>query len=313
MLRNSIVLMLLATATAVPAMADVLVLKDGRRLTGTVEEGDGVYVVQHDGKKVTVPDTQVAEWIAGQTDGPNAGAGAAVPLDEVKFDPAPAASTDSSTEPTTTGVSASLENGNQMAQVDRSIAPRVERAVAFAVSRDLLVTSARVAVGGGNPQLVDALGDGVTYEVVRADEKLGLALLRVSGATPLSPLMLADSFDAARVNGGGAMRIAGYIGPDMFQPALEYADCAAEKPSAAKPWTVKASRHPVTPGGPVLIGNLVVGVQLADERAQPEQVPAVTLEQLRKFLGKDYTKPKSETDPAAGVMQFSAEHIRSPQ
>ncbi|HEV7301917.1 MAG TPA: trypsin-like peptidase domain-containing protein [Tepidisphaeraceae bacterium] len=302
-------------ACASVALADTLVLKDGRRVNGKVEEGDGVYIVEHEGKRTSIPDTEVAEWIAGQTEAEPF----TTPLGELKFEAPTEEPTDTTTEPTDAatapvdatpgGVNASVENHNPASHVGRQVELRNERAVAFPVAPDLVVTSARVVVDAINPQLTDRGGDAVPFELVRADDKLGLALLRVKGP-PMKALRLADSFDAAKINSGGEMRTCGYFGMNLFEVTLEFADCKAERPSAKAPWTIEATKHPATPGGPVLFGNQVIGVQLAERNSAIHRVPAVTLEQLRQFLGKDYAKPPGETDPAQSAMQLNAQHER---
>lgn len=309
MYRLSYAVISLLTVCAV-APADTLILTGGKRISGAVSTlDDETFLVQQGEKQTKVKANDVQEWVVGDvvptepavvtgaTNGEvtdQAGA----PTGEV-----PAGATDA----TGASVNASVEKQVPDAAVTQRKVRRTERAVAFPVATDLLVTSASVAVGGEEPQLTTRDGEQVEFEVVRHDAQL--ALLRVKGKR-LTPLRFAESFESAKINAGGEFRVCGYTEPGLFQPALTFIPAKADKPGKGSSWKVAADANPVSPGGPILCGDEVVGVQLTSDRAKPDAIPAITLDALRKFVGSDATKPTGQSDPAAASMQLTAIHER---
>jgi len=146
-------------------------------------------------------------------------------------------------------------------------------------------------------------GAGWAVKVVRKDAKSGLALLRVQGDdVKLKPLALADAFSP------GAVSCVSFPSVNIFDPAPERLDGGAGVPKD-EGWTVRLSRHPRLPGGPLIAGGKVVGVELASRDSELGQIPAVTLDELREFIRDHLPEPppaRAVTDPTAATMQLTA-------
>jgi hypothetical protein len=168
-------------------------------------------------------------------------------------------------------------------------------AAAFPVAPDLVVTSAAIVEDGVTLQLQSNDGQPVSATLVRKDDTLGLALLKVEGRT-LHPLALADGFN------GGPVTCASYPTVDLFSPSAQAITGVATPPKDG--WTISLNVHPRLAGAPVLSGGRVVGVCVAPRDAERAKLPAVTLEQLKTFLGTDVTAPKAAGDPASSLLQL---------
>jgi tetratricopeptide (TPR) repeat protein len=178
-------------------------------------------------------------------------------------------------------------------------APRKVRitqyAAAFPVASDLVVTSSAIIEDGVTLQLQSADGQPINATLVRKDENMGLALLRVEGRT-LNPLALADGFK------GGPVTCASFPTVDLFSPAAQAITGNATPPKEG--WTISLNIHPRLAGSPVLASGHVVGVCVAPRDAERGKLPAVTLDQLKTFLGSDVTPPKAAGDAASSLLQL---------
>lgn len=168
-------------------------------------------------------------------------------------------------------------------------------AAAFPVAPDMVVTSAATVEDGATLQLQGADGQGIAAELVRKDGNTGLALLRITGRK-LNPLALADSFN------GGQITCASFPTVDLFSPSAQGIPGSATAPKEG--WTVQLNVHPRLAGAPILSGGKVVGVCVAPRDAERAKLPAVTLEQLKAFLGSDVTPPARAGDPTASLLQL---------
>ena len=168
-------------------------------------------------------------------------------------------------------------------------------AAAFPVASDLVVTSSAIIEDGVTLQLQSADGQPINATLVRKDENTGLALLRVEGKT-LNPLALADGFK------GGAVTCASFPTVDLFSPAAQAITGTATPPKDG--WTISLNIHPRLAGCPVLASGHVVGVCVAPRDAERGKLPAVTLDQLKTFLGSDVTPPKGAGDAAGSLLQL---------
>jgi hypothetical protein len=169
-------------------------------------------------------------------------------------------------------------------------------AAAFPVSTDLVVTSSAIVEDGVTLQLQSSDGQPIKATLVRKDDTLGLALLKVEGKT-LNPLALAETFN------GGPVTCASFPTVDLFSPAAQ-AITGFATPVKGDGWTISLNVHPRLAGAPVLANARVVGVCVAPRDAERGKLPTVTLEQLKTFLGSDVTAPKAPGDAAASLLQL---------
>ena len=181
----------------------------------------------------------------------------------------------------------------------KPVTPRKVRitqyAAAFPVAPTLVLTSSAIIEDGVTLQLQSNDGQPLSATLVRKDDTLGLALLKVEGRT-LRPLALADAFN------GGPVTCASYPAVDLFSPAGQAITGSATAPKEG--WTISLNMHPRLPGGPVLAGGKVVGVCVAPRDAERNKLPAVTLEQLKTFLGTDVAPVRAAGDPAGSLLQL---------
>jgi hypothetical protein len=168
-------------------------------------------------------------------------------------------------------------------------------AAAFPIASDLVVTSSAIVEDGVTLQLQSADGQPIKASLVRKDEIMGLALLRVEGRT-LNPLALADTFN------GGPVTCASFPTVDLFSPAAQAITGNATPPKEG--WTISLNVHPRLAGSPVLANARVVGVCVAPRDAERGKLPTVTLDQLKTFLGSDVTPPKAAGDAASSLLQL---------
>jgi hypothetical protein len=174
-------------------------------------------------------------------------------------------------------------------------------AAAFAVSENLIVTAAAPLADAVEIDLQSTDGSALKAEVVRKDEKSGLALLRVSsGDRKLSYLNIADTF------AGGDLTCVAFPTVDLFNPNAEILAGTAETPKDN--WKIKLTRHPRLPGSPLLAGGKAVGVVLAGREIPFDQLPAAGPDALKQLIGTDAGKGASSRDPAAALMQLMAIH-----
>ncbi len=179
-------------------------------------------------------------------------------------------------------------------------APRKVRitqyAAAFPVAADLVVTSATIIEDGATLQLQATDGQSIPAELVRRDEKSGLALLRISGDRKLRGLILGDTFT------GGPVTCASFPTVDLFSPAAQTIPGTAPAPKDG--WTISLNVHPRLAGAPVIANGKVVGVCIAARDAERAKLPATTLNDLKAFLGSDAAAAKTPTDPASSLLQL---------
>jgi tetratricopeptide (TPR) repeat protein len=168
-------------------------------------------------------------------------------------------------------------------------------AAAFPVAPNLVLTSSAIIEDGVTLQLQSGDGQPISATLVRKDDTLGLALLKVEGRT-LRPLALADAFN------GGPVTCASYPAVDLFSPAAQAITGSATAPKDG--WTISLNMHPRLAGAPVLAGGKVVGVCVAPRDAERNKLPAVTLDQLKTFLGSDVGPVQAAGDPASSLLQL---------
>jgi hypothetical protein len=144
-------------------------------------------------------------------------------------------------------------------------------------------------------QLQAADGQGITAELVRKDEATGLALLKVIGRK-LHPLPVADAFK------GGPVTCASFPTAELFSPTAQSIAGSATAPKDG--WTVSLNTHPRLAGAPLISGGKVVGVCTAPRDAERNKLPAVTLDQLKKFLGSDLPTEPAAGNPTASLLQL---------
>jgi S1-C subfamily serine protease len=175
------------------------------------------------------------------------------------------------------------------------------RAVGFAVAPDVVVTSAASVAGAGRVHIDVANGMSYDATVLRTDAKLGLALLRVSGAD-LSCLTLGSTVKA------GPIRCGGFPTAAVFSDSAKLMSGTVDaEPADGKPWTVKLSDPPRLPGGPLLAADgSVVGVELGDNKSA-DDVPAVPAAAVRQFVADDAHPTDVATDPRKAVVQVVAD------
>lgn len=176
-------------------------------------------------------------------------------------------------------------------------------AAAFPISNDLVVTAAEPLIGAKSAELQTRDGSVLKANIVRIDDQVGLAMLKVEGKR-LGYLTLGQVFD------GGKISVTSYPNNNIIEPKPESVEGNSPSPASAtpqKPWRIVLSDHPRLPGGPIMAGGQVVGVELATEDDDADAVPAVTLAALKKFVGGAQPGPSSkEEDPVLVVMQLIA-------
>ncbi len=170
-------------------------------------------------------------------------------------------------------------------------------AAAFPVGADLLVTAAEAVADATEIQVQVADGAAFSATVVRSDPQSGLALLRVPTAK-FAWLNLADHFS------GGTISCVSFPGVDLFQPAATAIAGSAVAPKS--PWHVRLSETPRLGGGPLLADGKVVGVELAIRDSELGAIPAVTLDDLKKFLAADLIPGGTASDAVAATVQLTA-------
>ncbi len=183
----------------------------------------------------------------------------------------------------------------------KPVARHVTRyAAAFAIAPDILVTSAKTVESATSITVTTPSGNSMTASVLRTHQGDGLALLKLDTGT-LPSLPLASSFDAP-----GALSCIGFPEVDLFNPIPKSMSVAAADQTDT--WTVRFDTSPRVPGGPILKGNTVVGVELGDRDSDLAEVPAATLKALQSLIDTDAKASPAATDPRQAVVQVMAEH-----
>lgn len=148
-------------------------------------------------------------------------------------------------------------------------------AAGFAVSADLMVTSA-TAVDGTTRISVQPVGSNpIDAEIVKIDAASGLALIRLGGGQ-LPSVGLADAF------AGGPVTCASFPTPAVFDPEAEVITGTAVPPKDG--WSIRLAKHPRLSGAPVFSNGKVVGVELAARDSEIGTLPTASLQQLRALL-----------------------------
>ncbi len=158
-------------------------------------------------------------------------------------------------------------------------APEARYAAAFPVDKTHLVTAAEPLGSATTAKIEDTSGGVMTAKVVARSDRL--ALLEISSAdasAPLKFLTLATDFT------GGPVQCAAIPQANVFGPTMALLSADAPVPSRSA-WWVNLSDHPRLPGSPLLNAqNEVIGVEVAARDDARQKIPAVTLDDLRKFL-----------------------------
>jgi Tfp pilus assembly protein PilF len=177
-------------------------------------------------------------------------------------------------------------------------------AAAFPVAPDLLVTSAAAVDGATMIRVQGPDGDPFEATVLDTDDASGLALLKTKDGKRFAYLPVADTF------AGGPVQCVSFPAVNLFDPVAEAfpgsALNPANLPAGQEKWAIKLSRHPRLGGSPLVVNGKVVGVQLATRDAEPGNVPAATLEDLKKLLGDKAPPHAGNADPRAVTMQLMA-------
>jgi hypothetical protein len=170
-------------------------------------------------------------------------------------------------------------------------------AAAFAVSQDLVVTTAAAVDGASKISLQTRDGNAIAGEVVRTDPVTGLALVRIKGVR-LTYLDLGTPE-------AGKITCLAFADANIFAPTAE--PLAGTAPAPLPGWTIRFTRHPRLAGAPLLQNGKVVGVAMGDRDSDMAAYPALQVDAVRKLLDSDGPKtPSTLTDPLYALLQLSA-------
>jgi len=180
---------------------------------------------------------------------------------------------------------------NTTADQGESIAPEaaprpakvpVQRyALAFAIDRLRLVTSAQALGDASEVRVEDGQGVVLTAKVAAKDGPLALLEVPASDVPggSLRYLSVAEAF------AGGLVRCAAIPEANVFGPSSKLLAGEATSPPARGPWSASLSEHPRLAGSPLLdVRGSVVGVVVAGRDDPRTKLPAVGLRELREFL-----------------------------
>jgi S1-C subfamily serine protease len=172
--------------------------------------------------------------------------------------------------------------------------------VAFAVSENLVVTSADVVAGAKEIRVQGSDGTDVfSATIEKTDDASGLALLKLDHGK-LAALPVATAFS------GGAVTCIGFPEVSLFDTSAQLIA------GSAKPTGVASfARHPRLAGAPLLVAGQVVGVALGSRDQEQTAISIATLQQLQQLMSDVSVTAKPATDPRAAVMQLTA--VRSSQ
>jgi tetratricopeptide (TPR) repeat protein len=180
------------------------------------------------------------------------------------------------------------------------VVPHLVRfAAGFAVAPDLVVCPSDPVAKAAGILVQTSDGKRMQASVVRTNQGLGLALLKVEGGH-LPCLVAASSM------GGGILTAWGFPQVNIFAPAPQPISCTG-KPPAAETWSLKFQIAPRLPGGPILQNGSVVGIEMADRDSSLTDIPAIPLKSLQEFLGTDAKPANPSTDGKTAVVQIAAE------
>lgn len=168
-------------------------------------------------------------------------------------------------------------------------------AVAFAVSENLVVSSADV-VGGAKEIRVQSSDntDVFSATIEKIDDTSGLALLKVDRAK-LNALPIGSAF------AGGAVTCVGFPEVSLFNTGAQLI-AGSTKPTGVASF----ARHPRLAGAPLLAGGQVVGVALGSRDQDQTAISIATLQQLQQLMSDVPITAKPATDPRSAVMQLTA-------
>ncbi len=170
-------------------------------------------------------------------------------------------------------------------------------AVAFAISPDTLVTAASTVEGASDIEITNSDGKTFHAEVLRTLHGEGLALLKADGAS-LPSLMLAGAPT------GGSLTCMGFPEVELFNPVAK--QMTATSTDQTDTWTVSMGTPPRLPGGPLMKGGAVVGVELGDRDSDLGQVPAATLKSLLSLVADAAHPSPQASDPRQAVLMVMA-------
>jgi hypothetical protein len=173
--------------------------------------------------------------------------------------------------------------------------PVTRYAAAFAVAPDLIVAPASVVSGAATVHVDVAVGPTLNGTVVRVDADAGLALIRVDGAK-FTAMNIAD-----RAADKPTTCLA-FPNVDLFNPILE--TIAVANATSGQTDHARLAIPPRLPGAPLVQGNAVVGLELANRDTDPAEVPVLTADAIRKFVGSDAAPTADGKD---AVVQVTAE------
>lgn len=149
-------------------------------------------------------------------------------------------------------------------------------ACGFAVSPDLIVTTAASVDGATRITVQPSDGDPMDAELVKSDPASGLALLRVKDRK-VAYLPVGDSF------AGGAVQCVSFPTASMFDPTAEIIAGSSAPPR--EDWQIRLSKHPRLAGAPILFDGKVIGVELATRETVMTTIPSATLGALKQLIG----------------------------
>ena len=224
--------------------------------------------------------------------------------------PAPAAPGPTTPAPATADPSTAsaaivvVPTSHPAAQAEAPAAPQARYAAAFPIDRTHLLTAAEPLGSATMVKIEDTGGGVMTARVVARSDRL--ALLEVSSTDAVGPLkFLTLAMDFT----GGPVQCPAIPQANLFGPTVTLLTADAPAPSRSA-WWVNLSDHPRLPGSPLLNAqNEVIGVEVASRDDARQKIPAVTLEDLRKFLSANHVvSVASATKPDPnGVWQVTAE------
>ena len=170
---------------------------------------------------------------------------------------------------------------------------------AFAVSPELLVTSASAVKDAQTIEVTSRDGQSVKAEVVRTEGPL--ALLKVQFKTP--PKIVLPIAQAA---GGGTMQCPAFCSPSTIfdDEAGEVIDNVTITPNGE----ARMKKHPRLGGSPLLAGGKVVAVELAERESPITAIPTASLEKLKALVGNDGPETGAQArDPLDALYQVRSE------
>ncbi len=184
---------------------------------------------------------------------------------------------------------------------------RISRsAVAFAIDRNRLITSADVAGSFDHVHLEDSQGSVLEAKVIAHDQTL--ALLEVSesamGGRSFQYLNIANSFSGGRVR-CVAIPEASVFGPQVVLVPGENVPA----PPASGRWNVGLSENPRLQGSPLIDEkNEVVGIALPQRDDLRTRIAAIGFREVQAFLARNNSIPaaRSGGPDIMGIYEVSA-------